>query len=157
MQNRILDRTYNKSGAGAIPPDEALTDLEVMIIKYLGEEPTTGIPNVARAPVRPGDEEFLKTPDLKVNRTSQPQEPAQENTYRSKKQLIPEEGTKSKPVEVSSSTHSEDETGGPPVTANSNLNDNDLPDIAEGGYSPMVEYAGKFTFKIINVSLKDKP
>lgn len=70
MQNRDLRNIYQKSGAGQVPAEAQLDTLELAVLGYLGEEPASGIPNCARAPVRPGDEKFLMTPDTKVNRTS---------------------------------------------------------------------------------------
>lgn len=71
FQNKTLNSVYQKSEAGQIPVEEQLDEFELMVLAYLGDEPATGIPNVARAPVKPGEEDLFVTPALKVNRTSQ--------------------------------------------------------------------------------------
>lgn len=45
--------------------------MELKVLANLGEEPATGIPNVARAPVLPGEADLLITPDNKHSRTSE--------------------------------------------------------------------------------------
>lgn len=138
-----MDRKYKKSGAGAIPPEEALTDMEVMIIKYLGEEPTVGIPNVARAPVRPGDEDKLLTPAMKVNRVRHPQEPENVPPNRIKKKLDLPTGTQEKPFEVTSSTNSDEENESTLFPKLPKQHDTYLPDLKEPAFDPSLSDFGK--------------
>lgn len=107
-QNRDLKSRYSKSGAGQIPLEEQLDKTELMILTYLGEEAATGIPNVARAPVKPGDEKFLLTPETKINRTAT----KNPNHLDDISSLMQEENPHTEPNkddvhEVSSSTHSD--------------------------------------------------
>lgn len=70
IQNRNLNSVYKKSGAGQVPVEEQLTEFELTVLAYLGETPSTGIPNVGRAPVKPGEDQLLLTPEVKANRTN---------------------------------------------------------------------------------------
>lgn len=71
FQNRDLRNIYQESGAGQVPTEAQLDTLELMVLGYLGEEPASGIPYCARAPVKPGDEKLLLTPDTRISRTSE--------------------------------------------------------------------------------------
>lgn len=108
IQNRDLRSRYNKSGAGQIPIEEQLDATEQMILAYLGEEPATGIPNCARAPVKPGEDKLLLTPDTRINRTSA----KNPNHLNDMSSLMQENTQDTEPPqddvhEVSSSTHSD--------------------------------------------------
>lgn len=46
-----LRRKYCRSGAGAIPKKEQLTDIDRLVLSLMGEEPVTGIPGLTPTPL----------------------------------------------------------------------------------------------------------
>lgn len=64
-QNDNIRNNYEKTGAGAVPLREQLTTLDILVLNLVGEHAVCGIPNIQRAPVLPGEEDYLATPDQK--------------------------------------------------------------------------------------------
>lgn len=52
-QNNELRRRYNRSGAGGIPVEEELTEIDMLVLSLMGEEPVSGIRGLAATPLGP--------------------------------------------------------------------------------------------------------
>lgn len=61
FQNQNMRKHYKKTGAGPLPIRNQLDSLDLIILEMIGEEPVTGIPNIRRAPVFPGEDELMVT------------------------------------------------------------------------------------------------
>lgn len=54
-----MRRKYGRTGAGAIPDNERLTELDLQVLNFLGVEPVSGIPGLRATPLVRVDEEEL--------------------------------------------------------------------------------------------------
>lgn len=92
--------------------EEQLNPFELKVLGYLGEAPSTGIPNVGRAPVKPGEDRLLMTPENKANRTNtQPRNYLSEAASQIFESKNTAPNTEKEIVEVTSSTNSDAEGG----------------------------------------------
>lgn len=127
-----------------------------MVLSYLGEAPTTGIPNVGRAPVKPGEEQLLLTPEVKDSWTNEkPQnyvkEAAEElcggvgDTYKTEDVL-----------EITSSTHSDTEDEVEEVIKDPTEADFEAPAYPNEDAEPAVEVLCTYThYKILLLKIRN--
>lgn len=59
LQNNTLRKKYSRTGAGAIPYNEKLTDLDLQVLNFLGMEPVSVIPSLRATPLRRVNEELI--------------------------------------------------------------------------------------------------